>query len=91
MLTKDMTLPFQTHDQLKWDLGLPFDYQHSFVFECHPGIFYISKKGNTQTIILREAYNGPELLQKHPLVMIREELASMLKKGFLYRSRGLYK
>ncbi|XP_028803102.1 protein WHAT'S THIS FACTOR 9, mitochondrial [Neltuma alba] len=70
-------------------LGLPQKFTK--VFERHPGIFYISKKGNTQTVILKEAYNGPELVQKHPLVMIREELASMLKKGLLDRSRGLYK
>ncbi|KAI9107204.1 hypothetical protein K1719_021813 [Acacia pycnantha] len=69
-------------------LGLPQKFTK--VFERHPSIFYISKKGNTQTVILKEAYDGPKLVQKHPLVMIREELASMLKKGFLDRSRGLY-
>ncbi|KAG4109050.1 hypothetical protein JHK82_013215 [Glycine max] len=27
MLTSDRILPLQTIDQLKWDLGLPYDYQ----------------------------------------------------------------
>ncbi|XVE81125.1 hypothetical protein DITRI_Ditri15bG0037500 [Diplodiscus trichospermus] len=61
------------------------------VFERHPGIFYISKMGDTQTIVLREAYDCQGLIQRHPLVDIRERYASMMRKGFLDRSRGLYK
>ncbi|KAL0330957.1 UNVERIFIED_CONTAM: protein WHAT'S THIS FACTOR 9, mitochondrial [Sesamum angustifolium] len=60
-------------------------------FERHPGIFYISKKGDTQTVVLREAYDRGELIEKHPLADIREKYATMMKKGFLDRSRGLYK
>ncbi|KAF7840255.1 protein WHAT'S THIS FACTOR 1 [Senna tora] len=71
--------------------GLALPQKFTKVFERHPGIFYISRKSNTQTVVLREAYNGKELMQKHPLVMIREQLSFMLKKGLLDRSRGLYK
>ncbi|KAI4334766.1 hypothetical protein L6164_013476 [Bauhinia variegata] len=74
---------------LRKPLALPQKFTK--VFERHPGIFYISEKGDTQTIVLREAYNGRELMQKHPLVNIREEFAKLLKKGLLDRSRGLYK
>ncbi|KAK7292117.1 hypothetical protein RIF29_07827 [Crotalaria pallida] len=38
MLTRDRILPLQTVDQLKWDLGLPYDYRHSFV-PNHPERF----------------------------------------------------
>lgn len=38
MLTKDGTLPLQTIDQLKWDLGLQHDYQSSFVPQ-YPDLF----------------------------------------------------
>ncbi|KAE8731867.1 F-box protein CPR30 [Hibiscus syriacus] len=31
MLSKDRTLPLQTIDQLKWDLGLPYDYCDSLI------------------------------------------------------------
>ncbi|XVF65493.1 hypothetical protein PTKIN_Ptkin09bG0254000 [Pterospermum kingtungense] len=31
MLTKDKTLPLQTIDQLKWDLGLPYDYSDNLI------------------------------------------------------------
>ncbi|KAK4389077.1 protein WHAT'S THIS FACTOR 9, mitochondrial [Sesamum angolense] len=53
-------------------------------FERHPGIFYISKKGDTQTVVLREAYDRGELIEKHPLADIREkqwnELADSVEK-----------
>ncbi|XP_057460909.1 protein WHAT'S THIS FACTOR 9, mitochondrial-like [Actinidia eriantha] len=61
------------------------------VFERHPGIFYISKKCDTHTVVLREAYDRQQLIQKHPLVDIRERFSNMMAKGFLDRSRGLYK
>ncbi|KAL5566948.1 hypothetical protein UlMin_030112 [Ulmus minor] len=74
---------------LRKPLALPQKFTK--VFERHPGIFYISKKCDTQTIILREAYDGWKLLKRHPLVEIRENFASMLGEGLLDRSRGLYK
>ncbi|KAK9137913.1 hypothetical protein Sjap_008507 [Stephania japonica] len=61
------------------------------VFERHPGIFYISLKRATQTVILREAYDHQRLICKHPLSDIRERFACMMKEGMLNRSRGLYK
>ncbi|KAJ9145757.1 hypothetical protein P3X46_028102 [Hevea brasiliensis] len=74
---------------LRKPLSLPQKFTK--VFERHPGIFYISKKCDTQTIVLREAYDGQQLWQKHPLVDIREKYAGLMRSGFLDRSRGLYK
>ena len=74
---------------LRMPLGLPQKFTK--VFERHPGIFYISKKNDTQTVVLREAYEHQQLLQRHRLVEIRERFASMLREGLLDRSRGLYK
>ncbi|PON44631.1 Plant organelle RNA recognition domain containing protein [Parasponia andersonii] len=74
---------------LRKPLALPQKFTK--VFERHPGIFYISKKCDTQTVILREAYDGKQLLQRHPLVEIREKYAIMLREGLLDRSKGLYK
>lgn len=74
---------------LRKPLSLPQKFTR--VFERHPGIFYISKKSDTQTVVLREAYDRRQLLHKHPLVDIRGKYASMMRKGFLDRSRGLYK
>ncbi|KAF9588428.1 hypothetical protein IFM89_010187 [Coptis chinensis] len=74
---------------LRKPLGLPQKFTK--VFGRHPGIFYISQKCSTQTVILREAYDRQELLNKHPLVAIRESYATLMNIGFLNRSRGLYK
>jgi hypothetical protein len=88
-----LTLHKQTErknvSNLRKPLALPQKFTRAF--ERHPSIFYISKKNDTQTVVLREAYNSGELMQKHPLVKIREEFASLLKKGLLDRSRGVYK
>lgn len=74
------------------NLRKPFALPQKFtkVFERHPGIFYISMKCDTQTVILREAYDRRHLIEKHPLVEIREKFSNMMNEGFLDRSRGLY-
>lgn len=88
-----LTLHKQTERKNVSNLRKPLALPQKFTkaFERHPGIFYISKKNDTQTVVLREAYNGGELVHKHPLVKIREEFANLLKKGLLDRSRGVYK
>lgn len=88
-----LTLHKQTERKNVSNLRTPLALPQKFTkaFERHPGIFYISRKSDTQTVVLREAFNGRELMQKHPLVKIREEFASLLKKGLLDRSRGVYK
>ncbi|GAV91311.1 PORR domain-containing protein [Cephalotus follicularis] len=74
---------------LRKPLSLPQKFTK--VFERHPGIFYISMKCDTQTVILREAYDRQQLLEKHPLVDLRERLSAMMKEGLLDRSRGVRK
>ncbi|EOY04955.1 Ubiquitin carboxyl-terminal hydrolase family protein [Theobroma cacao] len=74
---------------LRKPLSLPQKFTK--VFERHPGIFYMSRMCDTQTVVLREAYDCQRLIQRHPLVGIRERFASMMRKGFLDRSRGLNK
>ncbi|WCJ41466.1 Ubiquitin carboxyl-terminal hydrolase family protein [Euphorbia peplus] len=88
-----LTLQKKTERKNVSNLRTPLSLPQKFtkVFERHPGIFYISKKCDTQTVVLREAYEGQKLLQKHPLVGIREKYASLMERGFLDRSRGLYK
>ncbi|KAK7399647.1 hypothetical protein VNO78_10834 [Psophocarpus tetragonolobus] len=88
-----LTLHKQTERKNVSNLRRPLVLPQKFtkVFERHPGIFYISKKSDTQTVVLREAYNSQEPVQNHPIVQIREEFASLLKKGLLDRSRGVYK
>ncbi|KAE8685607.1 F-box protein CPR30 [Hibiscus syriacus] len=79
----------QNVSNLRKPLSLPQKFTK--VFERHPGIFYISKMSDTQTVVLREAYECQQLIQRHPIVDVRERFASMVRNGFLDRSRGLYK
>lgn len=75
------------------NLRKPFALPQKFtkVFERHPGIFYISMKCDTQTVILREGYDRRQLLERHPLVDVREKFANMMNEGRLDRSRGMYR
>ncbi|CAJ1938253.1 unnamed protein product [Sphenostylis stenocarpa] len=88
-----LTLHKQTERKNVSNLRRPLALPQKFTkaFERHPGVFYISKKSDTQTVVLREAYYGQEPVPNHPLVQIREELASLLKKGLLDMSKGVYK
>ncbi|KAH0745919.1 protein ROOT PRIMORDIUM DEFECTIVE 1-like [Solanum tuberosum] len=89
----NLTLQKKTERNNVSNLRKPLELPQKFtkVFERHPGIFYLSMKGDMQTIVLREAYERNQLIEKHPLVQIREKFANMMKQGFLDRSRGLYK
>ncbi|KAL0422247.1 UNVERIFIED_CONTAM: protein WHAT'S THIS FACTOR 1, chloroplastic [Sesamum latifolium] len=43
-----------------------------------PGIFYVSNKIRTQTVVLREAYRKNLLLEKHPLMVMRNRYISLM-------------
>ncbi|XP_065879942.1 protein WHAT'S THIS FACTOR 9, mitochondrial [Euphorbia lathyris] len=47
----------------------------------HPGIFYVSNKIRTQTVVLREAYRKDVLVPKHPLVGMRFRYIHLLNKA----------
>lgn len=46
----------------------------------HPGIFYISNKIRTQTVVLREAYRKNFLVEKHPLMGMRHRYIHLMNK-----------
>ncbi|XP_064981901.1 protein WHAT'S THIS FACTOR 9, mitochondrial-like [Musa acuminata AAA Group] len=71
---------------LRKPLGLPFKFTK--VFERHPGIFYLSQKLAIQTVVLREAYGGSDLLIKHPLQEIREKYLALLMPSRQERTKG---
>ncbi|KAK6919104.1 Plant organelle RNA recognition domain [Dillenia turbinata] len=88
-----LTVQKKTERRYVSNLRKPLSLPQKFtkVFERHPGIFYISKKNDTQTVVLREAYAGQLLTQKHPLVDLREKFANMMREGLVAHSQGLYK
>ncbi|KAJ0977735.1 hypothetical protein J5N97_013209 [Dioscorea zingiberensis] len=47
----------------------------------HPGIFYISTKGNTQTVFLREAYSKGCLVEPNPIYTVRRKMLDLVLLG----------
>ncbi|XP_071703341.1 protein WHAT'S THIS FACTOR 1 homolog, chloroplastic [Rutidosis leptorrhynchoides] len=47
----------------------------------HPGIFYVTNKYQIYTVLLREGYNGSELVDKDPLVIVKEKFGELMQEG----------
>ncbi|KAK7264585.1 hypothetical protein RJT34_32194 [Clitoria ternatea] len=47
----------------------------------HPGIFYVSNKYQIYTVLLREAYTGSQLVDKDPLVVVKEKFGELMQEG----------
>ncbi|GFZ09342.1 ubiquitin carboxyl-terminal hydrolase family protein [Actinidia rufa] len=47
----------------------------------HPGIFYISTKGNAQTVFLREAYSKGCLIEPNPIYVVRRKMLDLILVG----------
>lgn len=47
----------------------------------HPGIFYISTKGNKQTVYLREAYSKGCLVEPNPVYLVRMKMLELICLG----------
>ncbi|KAI3955118.1 hypothetical protein MKW92_052978 [Papaver armeniacum] len=51
------------------------------VFTRHSGIFYTSLKGGIKTAVLREAYENDQLIDRDPLLAIKDKFIELLKEG----------
>ncbi|KAL2324625.1 hypothetical protein Fmac_023683 [Flemingia macrophylla] len=47
----------------------------------HPGIFYVSNKYRIYTVLLREAYAGSRLVDKDPLVVVKDKFGELMQEG----------
>ncbi|KAL0371755.1 UNVERIFIED_CONTAM: protein WHAT'S THIS FACTOR 1, chloroplastic [Sesamum calycinum] len=43
----------------------------------YPSIFYVSNRYQLYTVLLREGYNGSELIEKDPLVVVKEKIREL--------------
>lgn len=66
-----------------------FSNAFSTIFTRHSGIFYMSLKGGIQTAMLRESYNGPELIDRDPLLDIKDKFVELLAEGQRQRAEQL--
>lgn len=63
----------------KREFGLP--EKLNVLLLKHPGIFYVSNKYQIYTVLLRESYNGSELINKDPLVVVKEKFGELMLDG----------
>ncbi|XP_010255839.1 PREDICTED: protein ROOT PRIMORDIUM DEFECTIVE 1 [Nelumbo nucifera] len=66
-----------------------FSNAFSSVFTRHSGIFYMSLKGGIETAILREAYHESELIDRDPLLAIKDKFVELLAEGHHERAELL--
>ncbi|KAL0435767.1 UNVERIFIED_CONTAM: protein ROOT PRIMORDIUM defective [Sesamum radiatum] len=66
-----------------------FSNAFTSVFTRHSGIFYMSLKGGIRTAMLREAYKGDELVDRDPLLEIKDKFVEMLEEGHQQRAEQL--
>ncbi|KAL6576142.1 hypothetical protein OROHE_000613 [Orobanche hederae] len=56
----------------------------------HPGIFYVSNRYQIYTVLLREGYSGSELIEKDPLVVVKEKFGELMQEGLHEYNRRHY-
>ncbi|KAF8083877.1 hypothetical protein N665_0748s0021 [Sinapis alba] len=56
----------------------------------HPGIFYVSNKYQVHTVLLREGYDGSELIHKDPLVVVKDKFGELMQQGLYEYNRRRY-
>ncbi|KAI7990497.1 Protein ROOT PRIMORDIUM DEFECTIVE 1 [Camellia lanceoleosa] len=61
------------------DLGIEVNLRELIL--KHPGIFYISTKGNAQTVFLREAYGKGCLMEPNPISVVRRKMLDLILLG----------
>ncbi|KAJ4825174.1 hypothetical protein Tsubulata_022541 [Turnera subulata] len=77
-----LLVPKKTEKQNVVRLGeyLGFGDRFRKILVHHPGIFYVSNKIRTQTVVLREAYRKDFLMVKHPLMGMRFRYIYLMNK-----------
>ncbi|PHT38281.1 hypothetical protein CQW23_21854 [Capsicum baccatum] len=66
-----------------------FSNAFSNVFTRHSGIFYTSLKCGIKTAMLREAYEDGELIERDPLLEIKDEFLKLLAEGHREKAERL--
>lgn len=66
-----------------------FSNAFSSVFTRHSGIFYMSLKGGIKTAMLREAYKDDELIDRDPLLEIKDKFVELLGEGWRESAKQL--
>lgn len=55
----------------------------------HPDMFYVSLKGERDSVFLREAYRGSQLVEKHRLLLLKEKMRVLVDVPRFSRAPGM--
>ncbi|CAO2836961.1 unnamed protein product [Amaranthus hypochondriacus] len=75
-LTIEKMINVERFVHFRKDLGMDVNLRELLL--NHPGIFYISTKGGTQTVFLREAYCKGGLIDPNPLYNVRRKMMDLI-------------
>lgn len=78
-LTVEKMLEVQHLAHFRKDLGIEVNVRELLL--KHPGIFYLSIKGNTQIVFLREAYHRGCLVEANPIYDVRRKMLDLILFG----------
>lgn len=71
---------------LREELNLPHKFTR--IFTRYPGIFYLTLKCKTTTVVLREGYRRGRLVDPHPLTRLRDKFQYVMRTGLIYRNKA---
>lgn len=78
-LTVEKMVEVERLAHFKRDFGIEANMRELLL--KHPGIFYISTKGNTEMVFLREAYRKGCLIEPNPIYHVRRKVLDLLLLG----------
>lgn len=78
-LTVEKMVEVERLTHFRKDLGVEVNVRELLL--KHAGIFYISTKGNTQIVFLREAYSKGCLIEPCPIYVVRKNMLDLLFLG----------
>lgn len=78
-LTVEKMVEIERLVHFKKDFGIPVNFRELIL--KHPGIFYISTRGCTQMVFLREAYCKDVLVSPNPVYVVRRKMLDAVFLG----------
>ncbi|KAH7671276.1 Plant organelle RNA recognition domain-containing protein [Dioscorea alata] len=66
-------------EHFRREFGLPEDLRGMLL--RHPCLFYVSNRYKIYTLVLREGYKGSELVEKDPLVVVKDKFGELMQEG----------